>query len=79
MAHLESFRANTVDAASAYVAISRARKHAAVYTEDRAALVGALDLRDGTQVGAIDEALTRYGPGTVLDGPGPSNLLYDFN
>lgn len=57
MAHMESFRANTVDAASAYVAISRARKHAAVYTEDRAALVGALDLRDGAQVGAIDEAL----------------------
>lgn len=34
----ESFRANTFDAASAYVAISRARKGAAVYTDSRASL-----------------------------------------
>ncbi len=33
MTHLESFRADTVDARSAYVAISRARSHAAVYTD----------------------------------------------
>lgn len=71
IAHLESFRANTVDAASAYVAISRARKGAAIYTDSRAKLTEALGLRDGAQVGAIDETLTRYGPGTVLDGPGP--------
>lgn len=53
MAHLESFRANTVDAASAYVAISRARKGAAIYTDSRASLAEALSLRDGAQVGAI--------------------------
>ena len=42
IAHLESFRANTVDAASAYVAISRARKGAAIYTDNRAGLTEAL-------------------------------------
>lgn len=52
---VESFRANTVDAASAYVAISRARKGAAIYTDSRANLTEALGLRDGTQVGAIDQ------------------------
>lgn len=55
MAHLESFRANTVDAASVYVAISRARTSAAVYTDSRAGLTEALGLRDGAQVGATDE------------------------
>ncbi len=57
MAHLESFRANTVDAASAYVAISRARTTAAVYTDSRAGLTEALDLRDGAQVGAMDHEI----------------------
>ena len=57
IAHLESFRANTVDAASAYVAISRARKGAAIYTHNRAKLTEALGLRDGAQVGAIDDIL----------------------
>lgn len=55
MAHMESFRANTVDAASAYVAISRARSHAAIYTDSRARLIEALGFRDGSQVGAIDQ------------------------
>ncbi|MES1996308.1 MAG: AAA family ATPase [Pseudomonadota bacterium] len=59
MAHLESFRANTVDAASAYVAISRAREGAAIYTDSRAKLTEALGLRDGAQVGAIDETMGR--------------------
>ena len=54
MTHLGSFRANTVDAASVYVAISRARTSAAVYTDSRAGLTEALGLRDGTQVGAVD-------------------------
>lgn len=54
IAHLESFRANTVDAASAYVAINRARKGAAIYTDSRASLIEALGLRDGAQVDAID-------------------------
>lgn len=44
MAHLESFRTNTVDAALAYVAISKARKHA-VYTDSRAGLIDAIGLR----------------------------------
>ena len=55
MAHLESFRAHTVDAASAYVAISRARKGAAIYTDSRARLTDALGIRHGAQVGAIDD------------------------
>lgn len=55
IAHMESFRANTVDAASAYVAISRARKGVALYTDGRARLAEALGLRDGGRVGAIDE------------------------
>ena len=37
-----------------YVAISRARSHAAIYTDSRAGLTGALGLRDGAQIGAID-------------------------
>ncbi|WP_022685475.1 hypothetical protein [Sphingomonas phyllosphaerae] len=58
MAHLESFRANTIDAASVYVAISRARTSAAVYTDSRASLTDALGLRDGAQVGAIDTGIS---------------------
>ena len=57
MAHLEAFRTNTVDAASAYVAISRARDHAAVYTDNRSRLAHAIGLRDGTQIAALDEDL----------------------
>nr|WP_281377264.1 AAA family ATPase [Stakelama sediminis] len=59
LAHMESFRTNIVDAAAAYVAISRARSHAALYTDSRAALTEALGLRDGAQVGAIDGAMQR--------------------
>ena len=59
LAHLESFRTNTVDAASAYVAISRARTSAAVYTDSRPRLLDALGLRDGAQIGAIDGILGR--------------------
>jgi ATP-dependent exoDNAse (exonuclease V) alpha subunit len=55
MAHLESFRANTFYAASVYVAISRARTSAAVYTDCRASLTEVLGLRDRAQVGAVDE------------------------
>ena len=57
LANLESFRANTVDARSVYVAISRARIGAAVYTDSRTALTVALGLRDGAQVGRIDETM----------------------
>lgn len=59
MAHLESFRANTVDSRAAYVAISRARSHAALYTDNRANLTEALGFRDGSQGGAIDETMGR--------------------
>ncbi|WP_121886939.1 hypothetical protein [Sphingomonas sp. PP-F2F-G114-C0414] len=58
LAHLECFRANTVDASSVYVAISRARTGAAVYTDSRAGLTEALGLRNGMQVGAIDQDIT---------------------
>lgn len=47
MAHLEAFRANTVDARSVYVAISRARIGAAVYTHSRASLTEALACATG--------------------------------
>ncbi|AXK42386.1 hypothetical protein [Erythrobacter aureus] len=55
MAHLESFRANTVDAPAVYVAISRAKDAVALYTDSRARLTEALGLRNGARVGAIDE------------------------
>lgn len=61
MAHLESFRANTVDAASAYVAISRTRDGVALYPDSRARLTDVLGLRDGARVGAIDEAASHLG------------------
>ena len=59
MTHLESLRANTVDTRAAYVAISRAKTFATIYTDDRLALVEAIEGRDGAKVGAIDETLTR--------------------
>ncbi|WP_162814916.1 ATP-binding domain-containing protein [Erythrobacter aureus] len=61
MAHLESFRANTVDAPAVYVAISRAKDAVALYTDSRAKLTEALGLRDGAQVGAIDEVRREAG------------------
>ena len=54
MVHLESFRANTVDAKSAYVAISRARSHAAVYTDSREKLAGAIEMRSGERAAALE-------------------------
>lgn len=54
MAHLTSFRANTVDSPAVYVAISRAKDAAALYTDSRAKLTEALGLRDGGQVGEIN-------------------------
>jgi ATP-dependent exoDNAse (exonuclease V) alpha subunit len=59
IAHVEAFRANTIDARSVYVAISRARSGAALYTDSRARLIEALGLRDGAQIGAIDQTLRR--------------------
>lgn len=70
MAHLESFRANTVDTRAAYVAISRARTSAVLYTDNRANLTDALGFRDGNQVGAIDETMTRQ-KATTIATPAP--------
>ncbi|MEP9404449.1 ATP-binding domain-containing protein [Sphingomonas silueang] len=68
MAHLESFRRN-VDANLAYVAVSRAKKHAAIYTDDRDRLASAIEGRDGAKVGAIDETLTRKGAAIAIPLP----------
>jgi len=53
MTHLESFRANTVDAKTAYVAISRARKGAALYTDSREGLANAIETRTGERTTAL--------------------------
>jgi ATP-dependent exoDNAse (exonuclease V) alpha subunit len=81
IAHLESFRANTVDAASAYVAISRARKGAAIYTDSRAKLTDALGLRDGAQIGAIDETMgrSRKAPVALFAQDTNTNLLLSMD
>ena len=57
--HLESVRANTVDAKSAFVAISRARAHAAVYTESRDKLAGAIETRSGERAAALEPVKER--------------------
>ena len=74
MAHLEAFRANTVDARSVYVAISRARIGAAVYTDNRASLTEALGLRDGAQVGAVDETM-KVPDVAAITTPAPAKAL----
>jgi len=51
MAHLESFRANTVDAPAVYVAISRAKDAVALYTDSHVRLTEALGLRKGGKLG----------------------------
>lgn len=53
MTHLESFRANTVDAKSAYVAISRAKKEAVLYTDNRERLASAIEVRTGEREAAL--------------------------
>ncbi|WP_298808631.1 hypothetical protein [uncultured Sphingomonas sp.] len=58
IAHLESFRRN-VDANIAYVAVSRARKHAAIYTDNATASLATSRAATAPKVGAIDEMLTR--------------------
>lgn len=77
MAHLESFRANTVDTRAAYVAISRAREGAAIYTDSRAKLTEALGLRDGAQVGAIDEAMGPEKRATIRLPSRGANIIMD--
>lgn len=58
MTHLESFRANTVDAKSVYVAISRARKEAIVYTDSKDKLAEAIELRSGEREAALSSQLS---------------------
>lgn len=68
MAHLESFRSN-VDANIAYVAVSRAKASAIIYTDDRDRLAGAIQGRSSAKVGAIDETLMRKGATIAIPRP----------
>ena len=54
MTYLESHRAITVDAKTTYVAISRARHHAAIYTDNREKLADAIELRPGERQTALE-------------------------
>jgi len=65
MTHLESFRANTVDAKSTYVAISRAKQHAAIYTDSKEKLADAIGMRAGERQAAIAPS---RGAGVANDG-----------
>ena len=53
MAHLESFRANMVDARSSYVALSRAKQGATLYTDSKDGLAAAIEGRSGEQHAAL--------------------------
>ena len=50
--------------------MSRAKTFAAIYTDDRSALVDAIEGRDGAKVGAIDETLAR-GKVAAIASPAP--------
>ncbi|GGE98096.1 hypothetical protein [Sphingomonas prati] len=67
-AHLELFRSN-VDANIAYVAVSRAKASAIIYTDDRERLVGTIEGRSSAKVGAIDETLVRKGTTIAIPKP----------
>jgi ATP-dependent exoDNAse (exonuclease V) alpha subunit len=54
MAHLEAFRANAVNAASIYVSISRARKAAVIYTDNREHLGAVISGRQAMAATALD-------------------------
>lgn len=53
MVHADSKASNLIDQKSFYVAISRAKETVAVYTNDKAKLVSALNERAGEQQTAI--------------------------
>lgn len=53
---MESFR-RPVDGRALYVAVSRARDQARLYTDDRTRLAAATGLRDGSQAAALDHEL----------------------
>ena len=74
LAHVESYRANIVDARAVYVAISRARQFATLYTDSRADLTEALGLRDGAKVAALDEPMSERRVISVPTGIGAAAL-----
>lgn len=62
-------RANTVDARSVYVVISRASKGAAIYTNNCASLDEALGINDGEQVEGIDKTVKVPDVATAIPHP----------
>jgi len=70
LGRMESFRANTVDAASGYVAISCAREGAAIYTSCSPLFAEALGICGANQVRALDN--TMKVPEIATDTPCPS-------
>lgn len=54
MAHVESFRENLVNEKTFYVAISRAREGADLYTDDREKLVAGIAERAGEKITALE-------------------------
>ena len=66
MTHLESHRAMTVDAKTTYVAISRARHHAAIYTDSREKLADAIELRSGERQTALESPRSGERKATAL-------------
>ena len=69
MTHLESHRAMTVDAKTTYVAISRARHHAAIYTDNCEKLADAIEQRSGERQTALEGP-----PQYHVGGPQRANL-----
>lgn len=53
LVHAESHRANLIDQSAFFVAISRARTSAQVFTDDRARLVGGIESRSGMKSMAL--------------------------
>jgi ATP-dependent exoDNAse (exonuclease V) alpha subunit len=62
LVNMESFRARTVDTRASYVALSRARFHAIVFTENRAKLTDVLGIRTGERQTALDGPLAESRP-----------------
>ena len=54
MAHAESGRANLIDRASMYVAVSRAKSEAVIYPDDRNALIGVVAQRSQSRQTAME-------------------------
>ena len=65
LAHVESYRANIVDARAVYFAISRARKLGTLYTDSDTDLTDGLVIRDGAKVGVIDQTMKALGVAAI--------------